>query len=637
MAAVTPTRLVTFGPERLQERIGELELRVLGPAHAVRGEASNLWHPGLFRELSWATVVHCHQTHILASSLAAIFSRLTGRRVFTSDLGGGGWDLSTYISTDRLYHGHLHISEYSRNVSGHQKLRTAHLIMGGVDVDRFHPGAVYHPTGPALFVGRLLPHKGVDHLVEAASEECPVRLIGQPYHPPYAEKLKALASGKQVEVSHGIDDVQLVEAYRSARCIVLPSVYRDCYGNETRVPELLGQTLLEGMACGIPAICTDVASMPEIVTDGVNGFIVPPNDAAALRDRVAWLGSHPEEARRMGRAARQSVLDRFTWQQVVERCLPLYSRTSAVEKSRQLHASIRMAQASTPFKPSPAREAVRSVVLLLARPFPRVVSSLVGRRTAAKWTIGLLRSMPASTVRGLTWQWLQALGVTSDTENIWSEGHLRGAPAPPLKVNPRCLGSRYFVATGFWEPELSAAVNRSDRHGLLVDIGANYGYYSRLWLTRPNRRVVSIEPVQEYVALLQENLSPFGEAAVIVQACIGNADGTGVLETSGDPTMLSRLVPEDAASGVSRRVEVHRLDTLLDRLGEPLIDVLKVDAEGHDIAILQSCEALFRAGAIRTVFWESNVGHQQDQFIDVLKQLEYRCILDGVMLGYEKE
>jgi glycosyltransferase involved in cell wall biosynthesis len=90
------------------------------------------------------------------------------------------------------------------------------------------------------------------------------------------------------------------------------------------VPELLGQTLLEGMSCGAPAVCTDVASMPEVVSDGESGFIVPPNDPPALRAKLCWLRDHPGEARMMGTAARRRVDDRFTWSAVVERCFEIY-------------------------------------------------------------------------------------------------------------------------------------------------------------------------------------------------------------------------------------------------------------------------------------------------------------------------
>jgi glycosyltransferase involved in cell wall biosynthesis len=134
-----------------------------------------------------------------------------------------------------------------------------------------------------------------------------------------------MAAGKRVTFRHDCDDAELVQAYRGALCVVLPSVYRTIYGDETRVPELLGQTLLEGMACERPVICTRVASMPEIVEDGVCGFIVPPNDPVAIAERLGWLRDHPAEAAAMGAAARQRVLEKFTWPQVVRRCLELYA------------------------------------------------------------------------------------------------------------------------------------------------------------------------------------------------------------------------------------------------------------------------------------------------------------------------
>ena len=108
-------------------------------------------------------------------------------------------------------------------------------------------------------------------------------------------------------------------------CVVLPSVYRTIYGDETRIPELLGQTLLEGMACGAAAICTDVASMPEVVENGVSGFVVAPNDPAALREKLVWLRDHAQQAEAMGRAARDRVLREFTWPAVVERCMRIYN------------------------------------------------------------------------------------------------------------------------------------------------------------------------------------------------------------------------------------------------------------------------------------------------------------------------
>ncbi len=324
MADVISTTLLAFGPRESRTKIGKLHVRVIGKPIHVRGQSQNPFSLRLFSALRPATVVHCHQRHVLTSSLAAGFCRLTGRKVFVSDLGGGGWDLSAYVRTDNWYHSHLHLSEYSRRLSGHEEYRRAHVISGGVDAEKFSPGTRDDRQGTVVFVGRLLPHKGVDQLVRAVPSDIPLEIIGSVLDPRYLQDLQKLAEGKQVRFRHDCADEEIVEAYRRALCVVLPSVYTDMYGGQTQVPELLGQTLLEGMACGAPVICTDVASMPEIVNHGDTGFIVPPNDADALADRIRWLRDHASEAAAMGAAAREIVLERFTWPRVVERCLDRY-------------------------------------------------------------------------------------------------------------------------------------------------------------------------------------------------------------------------------------------------------------------------------------------------------------------------
>lgn len=324
MATETPTTLVTFGERGRHETLGQLRIRVIGNPWYVRNQRTNPVSLALVSELRQADVVHCHQQHVLASSLAAVVCKFSRRKIFVSDLGGGGWDVSGYVSTDNWYDGHLHISEYSRKVYGQDANPRSHVISGGVDTEKFSPNEKVACNGTVLFVGRLLPHKGVNDLVEAVTPDLPLELIGHAADARFLADLKTLAKDKQVNFRHDCDDTDLVEAYRRALCVVLPSVYRSLYGEETRVPELLGQTLLEAMACGTPAICTDVASLPEVVENGVTGFVVPAHDAAALRQKLLWLKENPREAREMGRAARQRVLDKFTWPMVVRRCLEIY-------------------------------------------------------------------------------------------------------------------------------------------------------------------------------------------------------------------------------------------------------------------------------------------------------------------------
>lgn len=328
MADEVETVLIAFGDRSRRERIGNLEIRVIGKPWHVRGQRTNPIALRMLAALRGADVVHCHQRHLLAASVAAIASRIAGRRVFVTDLGGGGWDLSAWFPTDRWFHGHLHLSEYSRRLSGHVGDPSARVIFGGVDSEKFSPGEAIERIGAAMYAGRLLPHKGIDYLIESAAPEDELWIVGRVADQRYLADLRRLAAGKRVAFRHDCDDAALIEAYRRALCIVLPSVYRDRYGSETLAPELLGQTLLEGMACSAPAICTRVASLPEIVEDGVTGFIAPPNDPAALGERIAWLREHPAEAAAMGAAGRRRVIEEFTWPRVVRRCLEIYAATA---------------------------------------------------------------------------------------------------------------------------------------------------------------------------------------------------------------------------------------------------------------------------------------------------------------------
>jgi glycosyltransferase involved in cell wall biosynthesis len=325
MATRTPTRLLTFGDRVREVSADGLVIRVAGPGWRVRGQRTNPVAAALFGEVWRADVIHCHQQHVLASTLAALTARVRGRKVFVSELGGGGWDVSAYVSTDRLYHGHLHLSDYSRRVHGHERLARAHVIYGGVDLSRFTPDPIGRREPRAVFVGRLLPHKGVHDLIRALPAGLALDVIGRPYDDRYLRDLQGLAAGKAVRFRHDATDDDLVAAYRAALCVVLPSVYIDPYGGRTRVPELLGQSLLEGMACGAPAVATDVASLPEIVTHGVNGLLVPPGDPAALGAALDALAHDPVRVAAMSRAARQTVEQRFTWDGVVDRCLAIYA------------------------------------------------------------------------------------------------------------------------------------------------------------------------------------------------------------------------------------------------------------------------------------------------------------------------
>ena len=186
-----------------------------------------------------------------------------------------------------------------------------------------------------LFVGRLTPHKGVDRLIRALPRDGTLTVAGSAGHDPapperdYPELLRRLAHGRSVRFVGAVPDEELATLYRHAAVLALPSVHLTCYGRTIAVSELLGLVALEAMASGTPVVCSRIGGLPEIVEDGVTGFLVEPGNVAELRERLAEILSDRALASRLGRNAREHVRDRFTWDACAERCLTAYAEVLA--------------------------------------------------------------------------------------------------------------------------------------------------------------------------------------------------------------------------------------------------------------------------------------------------------------------
>lgn len=325
----TPTTFVSFADRAADRTDGRLRVRLLPNRPRSRATlAGNPFAPALYREIARADVIHCHQADTYPTNAAILAGRLLGKRVFVSDLGGG----HAHAPSLRLpilprATGMLLLSEYSRALWAREpagrRPRRAAVVYGGVD-DRFVPGGTVVPN-QVLFVGRLVRHKGIEHAIAAIGGDTTLIVAGRPYDPPYVEMLKTAAAGKRVEFREHVGDEALPSLYAESVATVLPSVYSTWGGGETVVPELLGLAALESMACGTPAIVTRVGSLPEIVEDGVTGFVVPPNDPAAIRHAIEALVTDPARRAEMGRRARAAVEARFTWDATARRCMEAYA------------------------------------------------------------------------------------------------------------------------------------------------------------------------------------------------------------------------------------------------------------------------------------------------------------------------
>ncbi len=156
-----------------------------------------------------------------------------------------------------------------------------------------------------LFLGIDFERKGGPAVLRAFAEvkrQLPgARLVvaGPPAGPPQAgvEWLGHVAERERVQ-----------QLFAEATAFAMPSV---C--------EPFGLVLIEAMAHALPVIGSTADAMPEIVEEGVTGFLVPPGDHEALAARMIELLSSPERCSAMGRAARERVQQRFLWSQVVTR------------------------------------------------------------------------------------------------------------------------------------------------------------------------------------------------------------------------------------------------------------------------------------------------------------------------------
>ena len=335
MARKVPTTLLTFGasPERAKD--GPLVTQTMRNWIHFRRFRLDPVNPFVLTAIAKSDVVHIHQTYTIISGYSALLARLMHKPVFTTNLGGFGYGLHRVFDTRNWFTQHLHISEFSRKVDGHANLANARVIFGGVDPDRFHPALAATRRDEALIVSRLLPHKGIDYAIDAIDDQMRLRVIGHSFaHAAnYRKLLIERAAGKNVTFEEQCSDSELIRAYQKALCIVSASVYRSVFGTYHPNTELLGLAILEGMSCGRPGIVTNVASLPELVEDGVTGFIVPPNDPTAIREKIKWLMDHPVEADRMGDAARQRVLRLFTWDAAAEKCLEAYRQSPSFSDS----------------------------------------------------------------------------------------------------------------------------------------------------------------------------------------------------------------------------------------------------------------------------------------------------------------
>jgi len=176
------------------------------------------------------------------------------------------------------------------------------VIPYGAPINYFEPRPKQDSIFRAMFAGQVSTRKGAHYLLQAWQElrlpDSELLLVGINQLP--SDWLAKYSD--RVRMTGSVPHSTLNEYYSSANIFVFPSLV-----------EGFGLVLLEAMACGIPIITTPNTAGSDIITDGVEGFIIQIRDVEAIKTKLEWCYSHPQELAEMGKAARQRA-EQLTWE-----------------------------------------------------------------------------------------------------------------------------------------------------------------------------------------------------------------------------------------------------------------------------------------------------------------------------------
>lgn len=229
------------------------------------------------------------------------------------------------------------------NVDDHNRFKSlkwlhpckVHLVLGaGINCSRFHPSkskTLSRSVFRVLLPARMLWDKGVWEFVEAAKAlklrgvEAELLLAGNtdsgnPTAIPEQQLIDWSVSGVVKWLGH-IDD--MAELYRTVHLVVLPS-YR----------EGLPTSLTEAAAFGLPLIATDVPGCRDVVSDGVNGLLIPVMDYEALADAISKLYVNRDLCHRFGLASRKLAEEKFDEEIIIKQRLAIYTDQDGLPHTR---------------------------------------------------------------------------------------------------------------------------------------------------------------------------------------------------------------------------------------------------------------------------------------------------------------
>jgi len=289
-----------------------------------------------------------HQFHVFSLGAACVFAKkLLGKPLVTSLMGWDTYDpihpvpklLNPYLAyvmnnSDVITSPAKRLLSYVRQICK----KEVKIIPHGVDIGRFNVNidqseykeniGLKKDEVLALSVQRLVPKKGIEHLLYAMSiiiKENPnvkLAVVGDgPEKWRLMELTKKLRISKNVTFTGFVDSEDLPKYYSVCDIFVLHSLY-----------EQFGIVLVEAMACAKPVVSTNVGAIPEIVDDGKTGLLVEPKNPKQLAEAILKLASDPVLRNRLGRAGLRKVKEKYDWDIITDKYLDAYKQLIESEK-----------------------------------------------------------------------------------------------------------------------------------------------------------------------------------------------------------------------------------------------------------------------------------------------------------------
>jgi len=195
------------------------------------------------------------------------------------------------------------------------------VIPNAIDANRFRPRKGCQEN-LVVWVGRFVPEKGLNYLIEAAKivvkkfKNVEFILVG--YGPLKTNIMKlAYSSGllnNAVRFAGPFNRDRVADVLGTASVFVLPSL-----------KEGLPLSLLEAMACGVPVVGSDIPGINDVITHGKNGLLVSARNPEALADTVLTLLNDEDFRRRLGRNARRLIMEKYSWDMVINKMEKVYN------------------------------------------------------------------------------------------------------------------------------------------------------------------------------------------------------------------------------------------------------------------------------------------------------------------------